>query len=112
MRTDGENKDNIFGERLKILRSITMDMSQRDFAKLLGIPQPNLSAYESGRNKPTIDTVINISDKCNVSIDWLCGRDIKPRNIEVEAYSSVEKDAPENDSNDYVIKATIYLSFK
>ena len=105
-------KNNIFGKRLRELRLETLNMNQREFAKLLGIPQPSLSAYESGRNKPTIDSVINISDKCNVSIDWLCGRDIKPRNIEVEAYSSVEKDAPENDSNDYVIKATIYLSFK
>ena len=105
-------KNNTFGKRLRELRLETLNMNQREFAKRLGIPQPALSAYESGRNKPTIDSVINISDKCNVSIDWLCGRDIKPRNIEVEAYSSVEKDAPENDSNDYVIKATIYLSFK
>ena len=105
-------KNNIFGKRLRELRLENLNMNQREFAKLLGISQPSLSAYESGRNKPTIDSVINISDKCNVSIDWLCGRDIKPRNIEVEAYSSVEKDAPENDSNDYVIKATIYLSFK
>ena len=105
-------KNNIFGKRLRELRLETLNMNQREFAKLLGISQPSLSAYESGRNKPTIDSVINISDKCNVSIDWLCGRDIKPRNIEVEAYSSVEKDAPENDSNDYVIKATIFLSFK
>ena len=105
-------KNNIFGKRLRELRLETLNMNQREFAKLLGIPQPTLSAYESGRIKPTIDAVINISDKCNVSIDWLCGRDIKPRNIEVEAYSSVEKDAPENDINDYVIKATIYLSFK
>ena len=42
---------------------------------MLGIPQPSLSAYESGKNKPTIDNVIMIADKCNVSVDWLCGRD-------------------------------------
>ena len=105
-------KNNIFGKGLRELRLETLNMNQREFAKLLGIPQPTLSAYESGRIKPTIDAVINISDKCNVSIDWLCGRDIKPRNIEVEAYSSAEEDAPDNDNNDYVIKATIFLSFK
>ena len=70
-------KNNIFGKRLRELRLETLNMNQREFAKLLGIPQPSISAYESGINKPTI-----------------------------------EKDAPENDSNDYVIKATIYLSFK
>ena len=105
-------KNNIFGKRLRELRLENLNMNQREFAKLLGISQPSLSAYESGRNKPTIDSVINISDKCNVSIDWLCGRDIKPRNIEVEAHSSVEEDATDNDNNDYEIKATIYLSFK
>lgn len=41
----------------------------------MSIPQPTLSAYESGRNKSTVDVVINIADKCNVSVDWLCGRD-------------------------------------
>ena len=52
-----------------------MKKTQKEFSELLGIPQPTLSAYESGRNKPTIDVVINIAEKCNVSIDWLCGRD-------------------------------------
>jgi len=42
---------------------------------MLGIPQPTLSAYESGKIKPTVDAIINICDKCNVSMDWLCGRD-------------------------------------
>ena len=105
-------KNNIFGKRLRELRLETLNMNQREFAKLLGIPQPTLSAYESGRIKPKIDAAINISEKCDASLDWLCGRDTKSRNIEVEAHSSVEEDAPENDSNDYVIKATIYLSFK
>lgn len=69
------NKDNIFGERLKNLRFIRMQKTQKEFSEFLNIPQPTLSSYESGRNKPTIDVVINIANKCNVSIDWLCGRD-------------------------------------
>lgn len=71
-----EKKDNIFGERLKNLRTIEMQMTQKEFSKFISIPQPTLSAYESGRNKPTVDVVINIADKCNVSVDWLCGRDV------------------------------------
>ena len=68
------SKENIFGERLRIIRS-TKNLSQKDFARELGIPQPTLSAYEGGKIKPTIDAVINIAEKCGVSIDWLCGRD-------------------------------------
>ena len=69
------NKENIFGERLKNLRSVVMKKTQKEFSELLGIPQPTLSAYESGKNKPAIDVVISIAEKCNVSMDWLCGRE-------------------------------------
>lgn len=69
------SKDNIFGERLKNLRTVIMKKTQKEFSEFMNIPQPTLSAYESGRNKPTVDVVINIADKCNVSVDWLCGRD-------------------------------------
>ena len=33
-----------------------------------------MSAYENGKNNPTIDVLIEIADKCNVSLDWLAGR--------------------------------------
>ena len=62
-----------FGERIKTLR-LALGQSQKEFAKFIGIPQPSMSAYENGKNNPTIDVLINIADKCNVSVDWLCGR--------------------------------------
>lgn len=74
-----KDTDNIFGERLKNLRKHTLHKTQKEFAEMLDIPQPTLSAYESGRNKPTIDVVINIAEKCNISIDWLCGRSKTPK---------------------------------
>ncbi|MEG0900128.1 MAG: helix-turn-helix transcriptional regulator [Anaerovoracaceae bacterium] len=64
------------GERIKSLR-FTMGKSQKEFAEFLGIPQPSMSAYENGKNSPTIDVVMDIAEKCNVSMDWLCGRDEK-----------------------------------
>lgn len=70
-----KNRDNIFGNRLRILRKNILKLTQKEFSELIRTPQPTLSAYESGRNKPTIDVVINIANKCNVSIDWLCGND-------------------------------------
>ena len=33
-----------------------------------------MSAYENGKNNPTIDVLIDIADKCKVSLDWLAGR--------------------------------------
>lgn len=65
----------IFAERLRTLRTIIFDCTQVEFAKMLEIPQPTLSAYEVGKINPTIDVLINISKKCKVSVDWLCGND-------------------------------------
>lgn len=55
-------------ERLKYLRSINKK-TQKEFAEFLGIPQPSMSAYENGKNNPTIDVLIDIADKCSVSLD-------------------------------------------
>ncbi len=66
-------KSTVFGERIKTLR-ISLGKSQKEFAEFIGIPQPSMSAYENGKNNPTIEVLVNIADKCNVSIDWLCGR--------------------------------------
>ncbi len=66
-------KPTVFGERIKTLR-ISLGKSQKEFAEFIGIPQPSMSAYENGKNNPTIEVLVNIADKCNVSVDWLCGR--------------------------------------
>ena len=62
-----------FAERIKTLR-FSLGKSQKEFAEFIGIPQPSMSAYENGKNNPTLEVLINIADKCNVSLDWLCGR--------------------------------------
>ena len=32
-----------------------------------------LSAYENGSKSPSLEIINGIAEKCNVSIDWLCG---------------------------------------
>ena len=71
---ENKNAENIFGIRLKTLRKEIRKQTQIEFADFMGISQSTLSAYESGRNKPTLEMAILIADKCHVSIDWLCGR--------------------------------------
>lgn len=58
---------------MKYLRSINKK-TQKEFAEFLGIPQPSMSAYENGKNNTTIDVLIDIANKCNVSLDWLAER--------------------------------------
>ncbi len=60
------------GEKLQTLRK-GLDYTQKEFAEYLGIPQPSLSAYENDKNSPTVEVLINIATKCNISLDWLCG---------------------------------------
>lgn len=65
-------KNKVLGDRLKTLREMK-NMSQKEFAVFIDVPQPSLSAYENNRNSPTIDVLINIAEKCHISLDWLCG---------------------------------------
>lgn len=59
-------------ERIKAIRE-DIPMTQKEFSDLLGIKQQTLSGYETGKMKPPIDVLAMISQKCNISIDWMCG---------------------------------------
>jgi transcriptional regulator with XRE-family HTH domain len=58
------------GERIKTLRK-SIGFNQKEFSNKIGISQGSLSDIEKGRNKPSIQTLIEISGNFNVSIDWL-----------------------------------------
>ena len=46
----------------------------KDAAVMLGVSQPTLSSWESGRKSPTIDGLLKMSDLYKVSTDFLLGR--------------------------------------
>ncbi len=62
----------IFAETLLELRK-SMGLSQKEFSEFLAMPPASISAYEKGRNSPTLEVLVTIAEKCNVSLDWLCG---------------------------------------
>lgn len=78
-RQDEPSNNNILGERLKYLRK-KMNLNQEGLSELINITQSTISSYESGKTYPSLNVIINIAEKCNVSIDWLCGRD-EPQKI-------------------------------
>ncbi len=45
-------------------------------AELLGVSQPTLSSWESGRKSPTIDSVLKMAALYNVSTDFLLGNSL------------------------------------
>lgn len=83
------DKLEILAMRLKQVRE-TLKMSQSDFSESIGLKQQTYSAYEKGINKPPIDILINIAEKYNVSIDWLCGfSNLKKKEIRLDTYADV-----------------------
>jgi len=51
--------DRLAGSLLRSART-RLGLSQTAFADLLGIAQPTLSAYESGRRQPTLPTLVEM----------------------------------------------------
>lgn len=65
----------IVGNRLKLIRA-EAKMKQKDFAAQFGIATTTYSGYESGRHEPTIDFLIKIADKYDLSLDYVVGRSV------------------------------------
>lgn len=63
----------MFDNRLKILR-LERGLSQKEVADILGIPVTTLSGYENNKREPNSETLINIANYFNCSIDYLVGR--------------------------------------
>ena len=55
-------------ERIKQLRG---NMSRRAFAKTIDLPEGTLRNYEQGTSQPKFDALCQISQKLDVSLDWL-----------------------------------------
>ena len=68
----GDIELEIFSQRLRELR-LSLEMTQKEFAKELGITASALSSYEKNNINPSISIAKRIAEKYHVSIDWLCG---------------------------------------
>ena len=71
----------IFATRLKEVRLQT-EKSQKEFADMVQSTAATISAYENATKNPSLEIVMNIAEKCNISIDWLSGlsdqKELKP----------------------------------
>ena len=77
----------VFSKRVREVRG---EKTLRAFAELVGCTATTLSAYESGQKNPSLEIVKGIAEKCEVSIDWLCGlSEEKNINNEPQTYADV-----------------------
>ena len=61
----------VFSENLK---SLMGNLSVREFAKKVGIPQPTLSRYLNCQREVSLGNLIKIADYFHEDIDFLIGR--------------------------------------
>jgi len=60
--------------KIKDLR-MKLSLSQTELANILGVSIHTLRNWEQGRRMPDLETVINICDRFNISVDWLLERE-------------------------------------
>lgn len=78
----------IFAAKIKELRE-QLKMTQKEFSNYIGIRQQTLSGYERGVMKPPLDVAKNIAEKCNISLDWLCGINVDKNELKIKTYSDL-----------------------
>ena len=77
-KVDAIDEKNGFAKRLKEVRE-KAGLTQRDLAEALEkeyglkVTASSISGYEKGKSFPTLPTAKVISEKLNVSLDYLCG---------------------------------------
>ncbi len=63
-------KNNIFGNNLKLLR-LEKGLSQKALGEIFGVCNQTVSFWETGSREPDLDTVKNIAEYFDVSVDFL-----------------------------------------
>lgn len=58
------------GERIRRIRK-TNQLSQKQFANIIGVSQGTLSELEKNKYKPSIDIIIGIQHNFKVELEWL-----------------------------------------
>lgn len=69
-----------FGESLKRFRT-SLGLNQKELADVLNMKPPLYQRYESGKTTPSIDFIYKITDKYDVSADYLLGLSDVPRPV-------------------------------
>ncbi|MGT2714472.1 helix-turn-helix domain-containing protein [Streptococcus pluranimalium] len=92
----------MFPKRLKSLRK-EAKLTQKDIAEKFGFSQPAYQQWESGKKKPSAETLDKFASFFNVSTDYLLGNtEIKnPNELDIEKVkSSLKKSLGFNGSTD------------
>lgn len=77
------------GDRLAELRK-DYGYTQDYIADLLNVTRSSVSAYETGVNEPSIESLVKLANLYNVSLDYLCCRTKEKLNLNLGDKDHVE----------------------
>jgi transcriptional regulator with XRE-family HTH domain len=73
-------------ERLNVARK-RAGIDQETMAAELNVARQTISLYENGKSEPNLSRLVRWADLTDVSLDWLCGRDlVRPEGFEPPTY--------------------------
>ena len=67
--TDLKPNLKLISRRIREIRGF--DLTQGEFARILGISQAQLSKYELGQSTPTVEILLRLKKFSGKSIDWI-----------------------------------------
>ena len=68
----------IFSEHLRFIRK-SKNLTQKQVAEGISIAECVYQRYELNKAKPSFDILIRLADFFDISVDYLMGRDWKPK---------------------------------
>lgn len=72
-----EERQRLFCERARTLRKVRR-LTQKEVAEKIGIIHTNYTRYENGAREPDIETIVQLAELYDISIDYLIGRTDAP----------------------------------
>ena len=79
----------MIGQTIRDLRKLKK-MSQSELAKVVGVSQTTVTAWETGKAEPSSSAISNLADYFNVTTDYLLGRPEKKDDDNVD-YVALDK---------------------
>ncbi len=63
------------GARIREART-KAGLTQREVSELLGVSSHAVWCWEAGKTKPSAEHLVQLASRCQVSTDWLLGREV------------------------------------
>lgn len=70
----------MLGDRIKLLRK-EQEITQEQLADWLNVSRSSIKGYENDGVEPSLNVLIKIADRFNVSLDYLLGRTEEKHNV-------------------------------